>query len=235
MEEYKYKLLKAIKYSWFDIYNKLNKIISDSNKYKYFLSIMFKTKDTEDFINYLYPDLCNNPNDLVYLEEEMFKNKLILNPQSFYNFPKPDQYNLFSEIKDDIEVIKIIKYINYDNRPRTYHFLPNYISFTATTTGLIFVKGDNDSYEVIGEKDKLIFHGFSNNSMILDKKRTEDFEYLDNFIYNLLGADNTMDIDYEKGDTYRRRFQILIDFIKMGAIDDNLMRNRLLGLGFLLE
>lgn len=230
MEEH--KLLKTIKYSWFDIYNKLNKIIFDSNNYKYFLSITFKTKDAKDFINYIYPDLCNNPDDLVGLGEDMLKNEfdLILNPQSFYNFPKLDQYSLFREIKDDIDVIKIIRYTNYDNRPITYHFLPNYISSSATTTGLIFVR--NDSYEVIGEKNKLIFQGFSNNSMILDKNRTEDFKYLDNFICNLLGADNTMDIDFQKGDTYRRRFQILIDFIKMGAIDDNLMRDRLLGLKF---
>ena len=230
MEEY--KLLRTIKHSWFDLYNKLNKIISDSNKYKYFLSITFKTKDAKDFINYIYPDLCNNPDDLVYFEEEMFKNELILNPQSFYDFPKLDQYSLFNEIKDDIEVIKIIKYTKYDNRPTTYHFLPNYISFSTTTTGLIFVK--DNSYKVIGEKDKLIFYGFSNNPMILVKTRTGNFEYIDNFICNLLGLDNIMDIESEKGDIYRHRFQILIDFIKMGAIDDNLLRNRLRGLNFLL-
>lgn len=230
MEEY--KLLRTIKHSWFDLYNKLNKIISDSNKYKYFLSITFKTKDAKDFINYIYPDLCNNPDDLVYFEEEMFKNELILNPQSFYDFPKLDQYSLFNEIKDDIEVIKIIKYTKYDNRPTTYHFLPKYISFSTTTTGLIFVK--DNSYKVIGEKDKLIFYGFSNNPMILVKTRTGNFEYIDNFICNLLGIDNIMEIESEKGDTYRHRFQILIDFIKMGAIDDNLLRNRLRGLNFLL-
>ena len=230
MEEY--KLLRTIKHSWFDLYNKLNKIISDSNKYKYFLSITFKTKDAKDFINYIYPDLCNNPDDLVYFEEEMFKNELILNPQSFYDFPKLDQYSLFNEIKDDIEVIKIIKYTKYDNRPTTYHFLPKYISFSTTTTELIFVK--DNSYKVIGEKDKLIFYGFSNNPMILVKTRTGNFEYIDNFICNLLGIDNIMDVESEKEDTYRHRFQILIDFIKMGAIDDNLLRNRLRGLNFLL-
>ena len=168
----------------------------------------------------------------------MFKNELILNPQSFYDFPKLDQYSLFNEIKDDIEVIKIIRnYTKYNNKPRAYRFLSgpsNYISFSTTTTGLIFVK--DNSYKVIGEKDKLIFYGFSNNPMILVKTRTGGFGYIDNFICNLLGlTDNIMDIESEKGDTYRHRFQILIDFIKMGAIDDNLMRNRLRGLNFLLK
>lgn len=235
MEE-EYKLLKTIKYSWFDIYNKLNEIISDSNKYKYFLRITFKTKDAKDFINYIYPDLCNNPDDLlVELGEDILKNEfdLILNPQSFYNFSELDQYSLFREIKDDIGVIKFMSYVKHDYRPGIIYYRPDLpaLSYSSvTTTGLVFEK--NDGYKVIGEKDKLIFQGFSHNSMILDKKRTGDFGYLDNFICNLLGADNTMDIEYEKGDAYRRRFQILIDFIKMGAIDDNLMRDRLLGLKF---
>lgn len=232
MEE-EYKLLKTIKYSWFDIYNKLNEIISDSNNCKYFLRITFKTKDAKDFINYIYPDLCNNPDNLVELGEDMLKNEfdLILNSQSFYNFPKLDQYSLFREIKDDIGVIKIISYVKYDYRHGIIYYSPALFYFSVTTTtGLVFER--NGGYKVIGEKDKLIFQGFSNNSMILDKKRTGDFGYLDNFICNLLGADNTMDIEYEKGDAYRRRFQILIDFIKMGAIDDNLMRDRLLGLKF---
>ena len=209
------RLLSTVQYKNLDLYNYCMAIKNEVMGRIYHLGLNFKSQDTKDFISYIYSDLSPYFGKDSY---NIYSDSDLMFPLSVFYHIRFDQYGLLKEIKDEISQMMII-------RQPLDHYSPitpvsPLINVEVIDEGLVF---RNDKYLIIGNRETLTFEGFCDKPMILKKEKPVDLIGLREFVLDLL----------EK--SVMGRYQVLLEFMKIGALDLEELRMYITELKFLKQ
>ena len=210
------RLLSTVQYKNLDLYNYCMATKNEVMGRVYHLGLNFKSQDTKDFILYMYPDLLST-----YFCKDSYNicsDSGLIFPLSVFYHTCFDQYGLLKEIKDEISRIIIIR------QPLDHYsaitLVSPFINVEVIDEGLVF---RNDKYLIIGNRETLTFKGFCDKPMILKKEKPVDLIGLREFVLGLL----------EK--SVLGRYQVLLEFMKIGALDLDELRMYITDLKFLKQ
>lgn len=218
------RLLSTVQYKNLDLYNNCMTIKNEVMGRVYHLGLNFKSQDTKDFILYMCPELSStyfSKYSYISLSTDTYNicsDSGLIFPLYLFYHTCFDQYGLLKEIKDEISQMMIIRQ-PLDHYGAITPVSP-LINVEVIDEGLVF---RNDKYLIIGNRETLTFKGFCDKPMILKKEKPVDLINLREFVLGLL----------EK--SVLGRYQVLLEFMKIGALDLEELRMYITELKFLKQ